>query len=249
MAIVAEFVGPVTPLDVPAVIKDKWETTLLNRRDLIYSRLLTKIPDESSFIDRIADASSDAWEGFVNPDWVDYYLITLKQRIKLSMAYPKWLTGVVDAFKAGGRFEQGVSLKKDRLDMLKYTLGNTGIRYLGWGPGYKAVGFITGDDRVARYIVSGETVTGTPVNAFPEDIVKFVRPTLIAMLTQGAVLAYYAHEKGLNALRDQVITLVNAKTDAVCTGLKKTEFTVVYARLEVDPTTGNLVVHSRAESA
>jgi len=249
MAIVAEFIGPVTPLDVPAEIKDKWETTLLSRRDLIYARLLTKIPDEESFIDRIANASSEAWQGFVNPSWADYYLITLKQRIKLSMAYPKWFTGVVDAFKEGGRFEQGVTLKKDRLDMLRYTLGNTGIRYLGWGPGYKAVGFITGDLRVARYIVSGETVTGAPVNAFPEDIVKFVRPTLIAMLTQGAVLAYYAHEKGLNTLRDQVITLVNAKTDAICTGLAKKDYAVVYARLEIDPTTGNLVVHSRAESA
>jgi len=248
MAIVAEFIGPVTPMTVPTEIKDKWESTLLGRRDLIYSRLLTKIPDEESFLSKIAEASSEVWTDFVNPSWTDYYLITLKQRIKLSTAYDKWNVGVIDAFKAGGRFDTGVSLKKDRLDMLKYTLGNVGIRYLGWGPGYKAVGYITGDHRVKRYIVAGETTVGEPVNAFPEDIIKFVRPTLIAMLTQGAVLAYYAHEKGLNTLRDQVITLVNSKTDAICTGLKKTEYTDVYAKLEIDEN-GNLVVHSRAETA
>jgi len=248
MAVVAEFIGPITPMTVPTEIKDKWEFTLLNRRDLIYGRLLTKIPDEDSFLSKIAVASSEVWSNFVNPTWLDYYLITLKQRIKLSMAYPKWNAGVIDAFREGGRFEQGVSLKKDRLDMLRYTLGNVGVRYLGWGPGYKAVGFITGDLRVRRYIIAGETVTGIPVNAFPEDIVKYVRPTLIAMLTQGAVLAYYAHENGLDTLRDQVMAAVNSKTDAICSGLKKTEYTVVYAKLEIDGN-GNLVVHSRAESA
>ncbi len=249
MPIVVEFIGPVTPQTVPSEIKDKWEATLLNRRDLIYSRLLTKIPNEDSFIDKIATASHEVWKEFVNTAWPDYYLVTLKQNIKLSIAYPKWFEGVVDAFKVGGRFESGVSLKKDRLDLLKYTLGNTGIRYLGWGPGYKAVGFITGDLRVKRYIVSGETVTGEPVNAFPEDIVKFVRPTLIAMLTQGAVLSLYAHEHGLASLRDQVISLVNTKTDAICTGLKKAEYTVVYARLEYDPDLNQIKVHSRVESA
>jgi len=248
MAVEVEFTGPVTPLTVPAEVKDKWETTLLNRRDLIYSRLITKIPDETSFLDKIADASSDVWETFPSPEFPDYYLIKLKQRLKLSTAFDKWQPAVIDAFKVGGRFESGVSLKKNRLDFLKYTLGNTGIRYLGWGPGYKAVGAITGDLRITRYIVSGETLTGAPVNAFPEEVVKFVRPTLIAMMTQGAVLAYYAHEKGLSALRDQVITLVNAKSDAICTGLKKTEYTVVYCKLEVSPAE-ELIIHSRVESA
>jgi len=248
MAVVAEFIGPITPMDVPSNVKDKWKDTLLLRRDLIYSRLLTKIPDEDSFIAKIAEPSHEVWKAFVSTEWPDYYLVTLKQNIKLSVAFGKWKPAVIDAFSPGGRFESGVQLKVDRLDMLKYTLGNVGIRYVGWGPGYKAVGFITGDYRVSKYIVSGETAVGKPVNAFPEDVVNYVRPTLIAMLTQGAVLAYYAHEKGLNALRDQVITIVNGKTDAICTSLKKTEYTVVYARLEINPDTGALQVHSRVEA-
>jgi len=233
---------------VPAEVKDKWENTLAGRRDLIYNRLMTKIPDEPTFISKIAEASHEVWSDFVSPQWTDYYLVTLKQRIKLSTAFGKWQPAVIEAFKPGGVFETNVALKKDRLDFLRYPLGNVGIKYLGWGPGYLAVGFITGDQRVKRYLRPDDVKTGEPVNAFPEDIVKFVRPTLIAMLTQGAVLAYYAHEKGLDALRDQVISLVNAKTDNVCTSLKKTEYTVVFARLEIDDE-GNLVVHSRVESA
>lgn len=248
MAVVAEFIGPVTPKVVPAEIKDKWYNTLSLRRDMIYGRLLTKIPDETSFLTKIADASSDVWESFVNPAIPNYYFVTLKQRVKLSGAHSKWLDGVVDAFKAGGRFEQGVSLKKDRIDLLKYTLGNVGVRYLGWGPGYKAVGFITGDLRVTRYVTGTETVTGNPVNAFPEEVVKFVRPTLIAMLTQGAVLALLAEENGLSTLRDQVITQTNTNTDTICTGLKKATYTLVYARLEYDATAGQIKVHSRVES-
>jgi len=249
VAVVCEFIGPVTPMDVPEDVKSKWLNTLLDRRSLIYSRLMAKIPDEASFIDKIAAPSHEVWKSFVAADWPDYYLVTLKHNIKLSIAYPRWSPAVIDAFQPGGRFEAGVQLKADRLEMLRYPLGNTGIRYLGWGPGYKAVGYITGDARVKRYILSGETAVGDPVNAFPEDVVKFVRPTLMAMLTQGAVLALYAHEKGLATLRDQVITLVNAKTDAICTGLKKTEYTVVYARLEYDDVENVIKVHSRVESA
>ena len=249
MGVVAEFIGPVTPQTVPTEIKDKWFNTLLGRRELIYSRLMTKIPDEDEFKDKIATASHEVWKTFASPDFPDYYLITLKHNIKLQIAYPRWNGAVIEAFKPGGRFEEGVTLKKDRIELLKYTLGNTGIRYLGWGPGYKAVGYITGDLRVKRYVVSGETVVGDPVNAFPEDVVKFVRPTLIAMLTQGAVLSLYAHENGLASLRDQVISLVNAKTDAICSGLKKAEYTVVFARLEYDDENNIIKVHSKVESA
>ena len=248
MAVVAEYIGKVTPLDVPEEVKTKWENTLLSRRDLIYERLMTKIPDEPDFISKIADASYEVWKDFVSPDWTDYYLVTLKQRIKLSTAFGKWKPAVIEAFKPGGIFETNVTAKADRLDMLKYPLGNVGIRYLGWGPGYIAVGFITGDQRVKRYVRAGDTATGEPVNAFPEDIIKFVRPTLVAMLTQGAVLAYYAHEKGFDTLRDQVISLVNTKTDTICTSLKKADYSVVFAKIEVD-TEGNLVVHSRVETA
>ena len=247
MSVVAEFKGTITPLDVPSEIIDKWATTLTDRRALIYSRLMTKIPDETAFKDKIASPSHEVWRTFVNPAFADYYLILLKQNIKISIAHPRWKVGVIDAFSVGGRFETGVDLKKDRLAQLKYTLGNVGIRYLGWKPGYKAVGYITGDLRVKRYIEAGETVVGEPVNAFPEEYVKFVRPTLIAMLTQGAVLSLYAHENGLSALRDQVITLVNAKTDAICSGLKKAEYTLVYARLEYDPAENKIFVHSRVE--
>ena len=253
MPVVVEYIGPVDktaiPSDVVNEIISKWESTLLARRDLIYHRLLTKIPDEPSFLSRIADASADQWEAFVSPYYPRADFIKLKQRVKISIAYPRWNSAVIQAFSPGGIFEQNVTAKKDRLAQVIYTLANVGVRYMGWGPGYKAVGALTGDKRITRYIGANETLVGEPVNVFPEGVVKFVRPALIALLTQGAVLATYANEKGLSDLRDLVITTVNSDLDTIVNGLKKPEYTVAYVHLEYDATTGLINVHARAETA
>lgn len=253
MVLVVEYIGPVDKTTVPSglvnEIISKWESTLLARRDLIYNRLLTKIPDEASFLSRIADASADQWENFVSPYYPRADFIKLKQRVKISIAYPRWSAEVIKAFSPGGIFETNVSAKKDRLAQVIYTLANVGARYMGWGPGYKAVGAITGDTRITRYVGANETLTGTPVNVFPEGVVKFVRPALIALLTQGAVLAMYANEKGFSDLRDAVITTVNTDLDTIVNGLKKPEYTVAYVHLEFDAAAGVINVHARAETA
>ena len=239
-----EFRAPISPRDVPSEILDKWSETLKMRRDLIYSRLMLKVPTEEDFLSKIATSSSVQWENFVNPAFPDGYLITLKQRIKLAVSYPRWNTGIVDAFKIGGRFEQGIDLKKDRFAQVRYTLGNVGIRYLGWGPGYKAVGFVTGDHRVLFIPVPEESITGEPMSAFPPEYVEFVRPALIAMLTQGAVLALYADEQGLESLRDMVVGAVNMKISSYMAPLLIPDYSQTILELSYNPDTGKIEVHA-----
>ena len=248
---VVEYIAPIDKTAVPAdlmnEIVSRWELNLKGARDVIYARLMKKIPDETAFRDRIADASSDVWETFVSPYYPNSDFIKLKQRVKLAAAFPRWQSAVITAFQPGGIFETNVTAKRDRMYQAVYTLAGVGARHLGWGPIYKAVGAITGDLRITRYIGANETLTGTPFSAFPSGVVKFVRANLVPLLTQGAVLALYAIEAGLTTLRDTIINTVNANSDAVVNGLKSPDVVNVYVHLEYDATTGQLKIHSFAQ--
>ena len=191
---------------------NEWEATLKGERARILSALTEKISNASEFISKLAEPSADAWENFIASTWPDADLIKLKQRVKLKSAYNPWNTGVQNAFAEGGTFETNVTNKKDKFQKARYVLGSVGLKYLtGWGPAYKSMGYITGDQRVALYVTADDTVTGTPQNVFPANIVKFVRPMGIAIFNQGLILAYYAHENGLTTERDAIITNINNK--------------------------------------
>jgi len=247
--------GEVKPITVPVAIKDKWYEKLAELSLVIYNRIATKIPDEQAYINKLATPSAEGWGSFISPYWIDADLIRLKQRVKVSMAGAKYLSNVAQAFVGSTRFLDAIYNARyvtNALDMLRYTLGGVGIRYeTGWGAIYKAVGVLTGDHRVAYYITPEETFTGPVVSAFPENVVKYLRPLLIAMLTQGSVLAYYAIEKNLAQLRDTVINAVNSKISQVVQALKKAEFTTVVLELRYEDFdndgTEELTVFAQAE--
>jgi len=231
-----KYIGEIKPIAVPVQVKDKWYEKLIELQMLIYNRITTKIPDEQAYINKLAKPSADAWQYFVSPYWTDSELIRLKQRVKVSMAGNKYLANIIRAFITENIFGKNVydaRYKLDTIDMIRYTLGGVGIRYAtGWGAIYKAVGVLTGDTRIVNYITTEDVFEGPVVNAFPENIVRFLRPALIAEMTQGAVLATFAIEHGLTALRDAVIANVNAKLSAIVNALKKPDFTTVVLKLD-----------------
>jgi len=211
-----EYKGYYSPQDaVPTEIMDEWETTLKAERARILSALTEKISNATEFMTKLAEPSADAWEAFIASTFPDAELIKLKQRVKLKGSYTSWNTGVQNAFAEGGTFDTNVTNKKEKFQKARYVLGSVGLKYLiGWGPAYKAMGYITGDRRVALYVTADDTVTGTPQNVFPASIVKFVRPMGVAIFNQGLILAYYAHENGLETERDAIITNINNKLNS-----------------------------------
>jgi len=211
-----EYKGFYSPMDsVPTEIMDEWELTLKGERARILSALQEKISNSSEYITRLAEPSADAWEAFIASDFPDADLIKLKQRVKVKGAYEAWNTGIQNAFAEGGTFETNVTNKKSKFQKARYVLGSVGLKYLvGWGAAYKAIGYITGDQRVPIYLTAEDTVTGTPQNVFPANVVKFVRPMGVAIFNQGLILAYYAHENGLTSERDAIITNINNKLNS-----------------------------------
>ena len=232
-----EYKGYYVPEDsVPEDIINEWEATLKGERARILSALTTKISNATEFQNKLATPAADQWSNFINPDWADSDFIKLKHRVKLKSAYPSWNSGIQGAFAEGGTFETNVSLKKDKLQKARYTLGATGLKYLlGWGVAYKAIGFVTGDARVMLYMGANDTVTGSPTNIFPTTVVRFVRPLGLAIFTQGLVIAHYAHENGLTSERDAVITAVNQKlADSILKLYDSAAWTSVVAEIGYD---------------
>ena len=232
MSYVLEYKGYYKPLDsVPSEILDEWESTLKAERLRILNALMEKIPDSDAFVRKIAEPAYEGWSEFVNPSYPDADFIKLKMRIKIKTAYPAWSSGVQNAFAEGGTFETNVSAKKSKLQKLRYVLGAVGLKYkIGWGPAYKAIAVITGDKRVDEYFTTEDSFSGEIVNAFPDGVVKYVRPMAIAILTQGFVLAQYAHENGLETERDAVISKINTILD---NSVEKLIDTTKYSALEM----------------
>jgi hypothetical protein len=207
------YIGPITRKDLPARIVDEWEATLKGARERILAslaRFLDPTTGLARYLDQIADASSDAWEAFINPDYPNADLIKMKQRVKLAAAYPSWAQNIQSALQPDGRFEQGVTANKGKFaNNVRPTIGAVGFKPdLGWGPAAKAALIVTGDRRVVRYIASPDEFFGAPANMFPTSA-RFVRPQIISAITFGSVLGLYALDINSTELRDAALSYAN----------------------------------------
>jgi len=219
------------PTEVPAAVKDEWETTLKAEMTRIYSNLLTKIPSEVLFKDRIADASSDQFEAFlatVGGAW-DADEIKMKQRVKLNRQYAQWLANVQACFGgASPYFGDRVTSKKQKYDLARYTLGVVGLRYQTtqpytvWGIASKGALFLRGDTRPKRYIGTHESFTGTLENVCDTIGGRYGTPAMIAETVKACVMAKFADEGGLTTVRDNIITAHNTVLDKILQGFLNT---------------------------
>jgi hypothetical protein len=208
------YVGPITRRDLPTRIVNEWEATLKGARERILTslaRFLDPSTGLAKYLDQIADASSDAWEAFINPDYPNADLIKMKQRVKLAAAYSSWSQNIQAALQPDGRFEQGVTANKGKFaNNVKPTIGAVGFKPdLGWGPATKAALIVTGDRRVVRYITSPEEFSGAPHNMFPTSA-RFVRPQIISAIVFGSVLGLYALDINASALLNASLNYTNS---------------------------------------
>lgn len=235
-----EYVGTcLLPTDLPTGVLAEWQATLKGEQARIYASLLAKIPNESAFQDRIADASSDRYEVFldgVGEDW-SRDLVLLKQRVKLARAYTPWDTGIDDAFGEGGYFPDRVDAKADKFKLARYTLGAVGHRatvggsFGVWNPVTMGVLLMRGDTRCPRYFDDNDDMTNEEnlESVFSPTKGRLISPAIIASAVQACVLAKFADEGGLSTERDAVITNANDLIDdLIQVGLNDTHSGVGY---------------------
>jgi len=229
--VVFDYVGIIEliePANFPSHVLNEWKETLSGEQSRIYARLKEVIPNETVFQDKIADASSDAWEAFVSDTWPDADIIKMKQRVKLARAYEAWDSGIEAAFGTDGYFPDRVNAKADKYKLARYTLSIVGLKSdpnISWRAGTKAVKFFVGDKRILRYMdATLDTYSGEPVMAVKSAFGKRFQALALGRLVQGYVMAIFAHESGLTSLRDSIISSVNSDMDDILTAALKADY-------------------------
>ncbi len=232
--LVFEYAADIDKRALPARIVDEWELTLKNARQRILDSLARFLdPDygPARFADQIADASSDAYEEFVNPAFPNADMIKLKQRTKLATAYDQWKNAVQAAFVAGGVFETNVTNKKPKFSSrIQYVIGSVGFKPELWGPVSKLALLLVRDLRVPRYITAGESFSinmdefRTHGNAY-KDFGRAIVPAVISSYVFGVVMYLYV----VDAVANNIIpatdgnTLINNIVTSTNTRLNKIE--------------------------
>ena len=248
---VLEYIGIVVlPDEVPTDVINEWESTLKAERQRIYNALISKIPSEDAFKERIADASSDVYETFVNPNYTkkDPDVIKMKQRVKLARKYADWRAGIDTAFAEGGTFETNVTAKKNKYQLARYTIAHVGHKPTQlWGPLAKAVLLLCGDPRPLKYLGANDSFSGEVGNYIKSAYVTYVRPMLIAKGTYAGVMAIFAHEGGLESLRDSIINKVNTEFDEILTAFAESGYAPDLA-LEYDAVADQFKWHAKVET-
>ncbi|RLE48632.1 MAG: hypothetical protein DRJ18_01580 [Candidatus Methanomethylicota archaeon] len=250
-----KYIGTVTlPDDLPTEVLNEWKETLKAEQSRIYANLQTKIPNEIAFQDRIADASSDEFENFlqsVGGRW-NADVIKLKQRVKLARAYNDWKTGIDNAFGEGGYFPDRVEQKANKFKLMRYVLGAVGYRadpsdpFGVWNPVVMGVLLMRGDTRPLRYLDANDSFSGTLESVFDAVKGRLITPSIIAHGVYACVMAKFADEGNQTAIRDQILTDANSIIDelvnlALDETHKGTGYDVTYV-LEWDDTADNVKV-------
>jgi len=256
MAVVFDYTGEIALLaeaEIPKETFTEWTDTLTGEMSRIAENLLAKIPDETTFKNLIADASSDAWELFVNPAWPKAEMIRVKQRVKLARRYQAWDTGVKAAFLPDGYFDDRVISKKDKWLLARYTISVVGLQHnpvIMWRAGTKGVKFFVGDKRITRYMDPAlDVVTaGVPTYVVKDAYGKFFQALTIGKLVYGYVMAKFADEGGLATVRDNVINTLNTEMDEILTGaLDTTKADPAKSWLHLSYDAGRFYVKAKAE--
>jgi len=250
-----QYVGTVLlPTDLPDGVLNEWKDTLKAEMSRIYSNIQTKIPSSGAFADRIADASSDVYEQFlqtVGGKW-NKDMITTKQRVKLARQYNAWKAGIDACFGTGGYFGSRVDSKADKFKLARYVIGAVGFRadpsgsYGVWNPVVFGALLLRGDTRPLRYQDSNDSFTGTLHSVLKTPHGNLVTPSIIAEAVQACVMAKFADEGGLTTIRDTILSNANTALDdilnvALDNTHKQTGYDVTYV-LSWDSVSGNVKV-------
>jgi len=255
VAVVFDYTGRIallTEAEIPDETFTEWRDTLIGEMSRIGSNILAKIPDEATFLNLIADASSDAWEAFVNPTWPKATMIQVKQRVKLARRYDAWDDGIRATFLPDGYFDDRVLTKANKWKLARYPISLVGLQHhptIRWRAGTKGVKFFVGDQRITRYMdATLDTYTGDPTYVVKDAYGKFFQALTIGKLVYGYVMSKFADEAGLATTRDDVITTLNSEMDEILSGaLDTTKANPALSYLHLSYSAGDFYVKAHAE--
>jgi hypothetical protein len=181
-------------------IVEKWARTLKAESPDMYDKIMSRIPDEQRFAERLAQPASAGYKGFVSPTFTsksgqEAFEIESAHGANLKRSYEKFLAKVKYAFET----VEGVAAKrfKELVDLMKPTFGKgvsertlpfTGTKVEGRGCAPIGAHWLVNDKRVIDWLRAGdEVLAGGPyLVTFPNQISSFKAALTGRLIQAGA---------------------------------------------------------------
>jgi len=163
------------PAEAVARVIAKWTKRLKEEAPAMYEKVQLRIPTMKIFQERLAEVSSKAYDGFVNPAFISKGgtcadQITSNQSSNLRRSYEKWIKKIKHLYET----VDGVEAKrfKELVDAMESTYASgvanrtipfTGTKIEGRGPAVIAPLWLVNDGRVLDMLRGGdEIIQGGP---------------------------------------------------------------------------------------
>jgi len=236
--------------ELPTDMKDKittdWHDSLKRKREKILENLTTRIPDEDTYKKVIADVGYSRIIEVFNPNYPKYKRILRKYRAKTYKGADDWIKNVPEAFKEGGRFEEGIYANidkyKDNMGMIWRFVGDKDKIF---GPVPKAILALAGKAKALENVIMDiDTVSGSPVPVFKPEHESRVLPVVDNILIEALNVIMLSREAGLdisglisdyNALLDAYVKNATFARDNIDTAN-------TFCHIAYDDVTGRIVV-------
>jgi len=236
--------------EFPADMKDKittdWHDSLKRKREKILENLITRIPDEATYKKVIADVGYSRIIKVFNPNYPKYKRILRKYRSKTYKGADDWLKNVPEAFKAGGRFEEGIytNLEKYKENMALIW------RFVGdkdkiCGPVPKTILALAGKAKALENVLLDiDTVSGTPVPVFKPEHESRELPIIDNILIEALNVILLSREAGLDisGLMSDYNSLLDAYVKNTAFVRDNIDTTNTFVHIGFDDVTGRVVV-------
>jgi len=214
----------VMPIDItqqaPENMSELWATGISAKAETMNQRRLARIPNEETFLNRLADSAELGYRGFPNPaflsqqgliasDIVANHASNIKRSFEKYNGAWQYMFETVDGVPAK-RFKDKVARSKTAYGkgVAARTLPMTGFKDEGRGPVSIAGLWLTGDQTVLRDLRSGDRVEagGPIIICAPQERSGF-KAALVQRLIQAGAVILKAH------LTDSVISAHNDRTN------------------------------------
>jgi len=178
----------------------RWRDNLKNAAQYLFDRLTAKIPDDGTYISKMATPAGKAYRSVLNPTYISksgrtFEGMTDAQATNMGRKFNQWLDNLtkafaeVDGIKAKS-FKEKVDAAIDRwaIEVGDKTIRLTGDKIRGRSVAPVAAFYLVGDERASGWIKEGDFADGTPYNITSDLQRTALKAALMQRILQGGMM-------------------------------------------------------------
>jgi hypothetical protein len=178
----------------------RWRDNLKNAAQYLFDRLTAKIPDDGTFINRVATPASQAYRSLLNPAYISKSGrtaddISNSHATNMGRKFSQWLTNLTKAFATVDGVQAKVFKEKvdAAIDRWAIAVGDKSVRLTGDKIRGRSVApiaafYLVGDKRASGWIREEDLADGTPTNITSDLQRTALKAAVMQRLLQGGMM-------------------------------------------------------------